>query len=403
MSVERFATRQTYQLHRRFAVSKLQFWLILLTCFIWYAPGHSAVKRTLKDVRFRSDTTTTRVVLDLDAAARHAIGHLHKPDRLYIDLMQTQLAPGWQHHQYRVNDGRLHTVRLAQHRVGVVRVVLDLHKVKHYEIFTLPKPYRIVVDLQNADIPPSPAQPVAKPLTIVIDPGHGGKDPGAVGPSHLQEKTVVLQVAKLLGKRIDQVLPHAKVIFTRDKDTFVTLDERAAIANKHDADLFLSIHANASHRRQVRGIETWYLSFEAQSERAQRVAARENNMSTQQLSELERILRDLHVTDRTNQSALLAGMTQNALVSHMTARKLPAPDRGVDGAPFMVLLRTDMPSILVEIGFVSNATEAKQLRRHTYQQILAEGIFRGLREFLRTSGMSAMEEATNTSHPTRIP
>jgi len=296
----------------------------------------------------------------------------------------------------------LHTVRLAQHRVGVVRVVLDLRQVKHYDIFTLRKPYRVVVDLRSAAAP-EPSAPVANRLTIVIDPGHGGKDPGAIGPGGIQEKTVVLKVAKALGSLIRKELPHAKVVFTRDEDTFVSLDQRAAIANKQRADVFLSIHANASHRRQVRGIETWYLSFAAQSERAQLVAARENNMSSRQLSELERILRDLHETDRTNQSALLAGMTQTALVDHMTARKLHAPNRGVDGAPFMVLLRTDMPSVLIEVGFLSNSTEAKQLRQRPYQDALAQGIFRGLQKFIRTSGMSAMGEAMSTSQPMRTP
>lgn len=402
MTAKRCAATQTYQPRYVLEVGMLQGLVILLICLVGHAAAHSAAKRTLKEVRFRSAATMTRVVLDLDGVAKHAIGRLHQPERIYIDLMQTQLAPSWRHHQYPVNDERLHTVRLAQHRAGVVRVVLDLHQIKHYEIFTLPKPYRVVIDLQSA-ANPEPAAPVANRLTIVIDPGHGGKDPGAIGPGGLKEKTVVLKVAKALGELIRRELPHAKVVFTRDQDTFVSLEQRAAIANTHRADVFLSIHANASHRRQVRGIETWYMNFAAQSERAQRVAARENNMSTRQLSELERILRDLHETDRTNQSALLAGMTQTALVDYMTARKLQAPNRGVDGAPFMVLLRTDMPSILIEIGFLSNSTEAKQLRQRPYQRALARGIFRGLQEFLRTSGTSAMGEAMNTSQPLRAP
>jgi N-acetylmuramoyl-L-alanine amidase len=392
MIVERYAASRIYRLRRGLQASVLQGLATLLACLVWITtPGEGAGRRVLKEVRFRSDANTTRVVLDLDGAAQHAIGRLQKPDRLYIDLMQTQLAADWQHPQLQINDARLHTVRLAQHRVGVVRVVLDLRQVNHHDVFTLSKPYRIVIDLQSDPNPERPA-PVAAPLTIVIDPGHGGKDPGAIAPGGLQEKTVVLAVAKALGDLIRQELPHARVVFTRDKDVFVSLEERAAIANTHQADVFLSIHANASKRPQIRGIETWYLSFAAQSERAQLVAARENNMSAHQLSELERILRDLHETDRTNQSALLAGMTQTALIGYMTARKLQVPNRGVDGAPFMVLLRTDMPSILIEIGFLSNTGEAKRLRQRDYQQTLAQGIFRGLRKFLQTSGMSARRD-----------
>ena len=391
MIIERYAASRIHRLRRGLQASGLGGLVTLLACLAWLTPGEGAGRRTLKEVRFRSDVNTTRVVLDLDGAAQHTIGRLQKPDRLYIDLMQTQLAADWQQPQLQVNDARLRTIRLAHHRVGVVRVVLDLRQVKHYDVFTLSKPYRIVVDLQSDPNPERPAS-VAAPFTIVIDPGHGGKDPGAIEPGGLQEKTVVLAVAKLLGDLIRQELPHAHVVFTRDKDVFVSLEQRAAIANTHQADVFLSIHANASKRPQIHGIETWYLSFAAQSERAQLVAARENNMSTRQLSELERILRDLHETDRTNQSALLAGMTQTALIGHMAARKLKVPNRGVDGAPFMVLLRTDMPSILIEVGFLSNAAEAKRLRQRTYQQALAQGIFRGLREFLQTSGMSARKD-----------
>ncbi|PON12415.1 hypothetical protein C2W62_39720 [Candidatus Entotheonella serta] len=221
----------------------------------------------------------------------------------------------------------------------------------------------------------------------MIDPGHGGKDPGALGPNGLQEKTLVLQVAKLLRQLIRKHLPRYRVIMTREKDVFVPLTERTKLANNHQADVFVSIHTNASKRRSVRGVETWYFSFEAKTERAQRIAARENNMSSSQFSELERILLDLHETDRINQSALLAGATQKALVHTLSKRDKTIPDRGVDGAPFIVLLRTKMPSILVEIGFLTNKKEAAQLRRKSYQRALAQGIFQGLNTFLIKSVM----------------
>lgn len=396
-------------------------WMLLLYLGLWAQAGYAAAPHVVEEVRFRSESTSTRVVIEANRALRYAVGRLPNPERLYVDLLQARLASGWQKQQLAVNDARLKAIRVAQHHRGVVRVVLDINRIKTYKVFSLTKPYRIVIDLQGAKslpqrpppqvrVPPPnpapkspkstarPARPpkprVSKPPpkytsqpTIVIDPGHGGKDPGALGPNGLQEKTLVLQVAKLLRQLIRKHLPRYRVIMTREKDVFVPLTERTKLANNHQADVFVSIHTNASKRRSVRGVETWYFSFEAKTERAQRIAARENNMSSSQFSELERILLDLHETDRINQSALLAGATQKALVHTLSKRDKTIPDRGVDGAPFIVLLRTKMPSILVEIGFLTNKKEAAQLRRKSYQRALAQGIFQGLNTFLIKSVM----------------
>jgi len=390
--------------------------LLLFTMLLMPLFGHGATQQTVEAVRFRSKTHATRVVIETNGAVRYATGRLSQPERLYIDLRQARLAVGFSERTLQVDDDRLRAIRIAQHRRGVVRIVLDLQTVLHYSVFTLPTPYRIVIDLEDRTAAPvakptakstskpttkpvakstkkpaskpqakSAAKPPRQPLVLVIDPGHGGKDPGAIGSGGLQEKQVVLQVAKELRKIIRRNLPQYRVVMTREDDVFVSLTERTQIANTNRADVFISIHANASARRKVRGIETWYMSFAANSERAQRIAARENNMSTSQLSELERILRDLQETDRVNQSALLAGMTQASLVSHIERRNSAVPNRGVDGAPFMVLLRTSMPSVLVEIGFVSNPKEAKQLRNHAYQKTLAQGIFKGVHDFLGKS------------------
>jgi N-acetylmuramoyl-L-alanine amidase len=222
----------------------------------------------------------------------------------------------------------------------------------------------------------------------VIDPGHGGKDPGAIGRRGLREKHVVLEIAKALHQIIRQRLPEYRVIMTRERDRFVSLGKRAHIANKHRARVFISIHANASPNRTARGIETWYLSFAA-NERAKRIAARENNMSTGGLSELERILLDLRETERINQSAILAGITQTELVKRAKAHYQHLPSRGVEGAPFIVLLNTSMPSILVEVAFVSNKYDERLLRRRSYQRTLAEGIFRGIHKYLANTMVRA--------------
>ncbi len=389
MSSEKPAYSRKHRLHP-WLLMRWYMSLVLLALLGLLPPGlgQGAAKRTIEEVRFRSDAGTTRVVIEADGAVQHSVGRLPTPERLYVDLMQSRLAPGWEKKQLRVTDGRIRAIRIAQHRTGVVRVVLDLQAAQDYTVFTLQQPYRIVIDLHATGSAPPP-KTQSKPPTIVIDPGHGGKDPGAVGRRSLQEKVVVLQVAQALQELLRRKLPHARVILTRERDVFVPLEERANIANTQQADIFLSIHANASKRREVRGIETWYLSFAANSERAQRIAARENNMSTHQLSELARILHDLQETDRINQSAVLAGLTQKALVNFITPRYTAPPDRGVDGAPFVVLLRTDMPGILVEIGFISNPTEEKRLRSRQYRLALAQGIFRGVHEFLRTSVVQA--------------
>ncbi len=392
------------------------FSVIVLILHLWLFPpvGYAAAPHMIEAVRFRSESTSTRVVIETNGALRYAVGRLPKPERLYVDLLQARLASGWQKKQLPVNDARVTAIRVAQHHRGVVRVVLDIKQIQTYKVFSLKKPYRIVIDLQGskppqrppkrpppqvrAPTPKPPRQPARPPTpkrppgyasqpTIVIDPGHGGKDPGALGAHGLHEKTVVLQVAKALRRLIRKHLPRYRVILTREKDVFVPLTERTKLANDNKAEVFLSIHTNASKRRNVRGIETWYFSFEAKTERAQNIAARENNMSSNQFSELERILRDLHETDRINQSALLAGATQKALVKTISKRDKTIPDRGVDGAPFIVLLRTQMPSILVEVGFLTNKTEAAQLQRKSYQNALAQGIFQGLNTFLNKSVM----------------
>jgi N-acetylmuramoyl-L-alanine amidase len=379
-------------------------WLltVLLVCLLPLA-GSSASLRELQDVHFRTSLTETQVIIELDGAVSYQIGRLSTPSRLYIDLPNTFLPPDWHQRKVKIADGRVQAIRIALNRPRQVRIVLDMQTFEEYLIYAQPHPYRITVVLRGKPAaadrhtkapqsPPRdlPASPAARP-TIVIDPGHGGKDPGAIGRGGLQEKTVVLRVAKELRQIMRQALPYYRIVMTRKRDVFVPLRQRAEIANKYPAQLFVSLHVNASRKRAAHGIETWYLSFAA-SERAKRRAARENQMSEAQLSDLEIILRDMHETDRINQSATLASVTQKHLVTHMARRYRGIPDRGVEGAPFIVLLHTSMPSVLVELAFISNPHEERRLRSRTYQRTLAEGIFRGIRRFLRTSVAAAETE-----------
>jgi N-acetylmuramoyl-L-alanine amidase len=379
-------------------------WLlaVLLVCLLPLM-GSSASLRELQDVHFQTSPTETQVIIELDGPVSYQIGRLSNPSRLYIDLPSTFLPPDWHQRKVEIADGRVEAIRIALNRPRQVRIVLDVQTFEEYLISAQPHPYRIIIVLRGKpaasdrqasalqNLPRAlPTFPAARP-TIVIDPGHGGKDPGAIGRGGLREKTVVLRVAKELRRIIRRTLPHYRIVMTRDRDIFVPLRERADIANKYQAQLFVSLHVNASRKRTAHGIETWYLSFAA-NERAKRMAARENQMSEAQLSDLEIILRDMHETDRINQSATLASVTQKNLVTHMTRRYKSIPDRGVEGAPFVVLLHTAMPSVLVELAFISNPYDERRLRSQTYQRTLAEGIFGGIRHFLRTSVAAAEAE-----------
>lgn len=369
---------------------------VAILMVVMAAAGYAAAQPVIQDVRFRSAADETRVVIELDRAAPYQFGRLSKPDRLYIDFPKLRLAPNWERHSVNIDDERLRTIRIAQNDTDLVRIVLDLKILGDFRIYTLPNPYRVVIDLRGRVITSQngtrPVPPVAQPKpstrarrpTIVIDPGHGGKDPGAIGPGGLREKTVVLRLGKELRSLFNRYLPQYRIIMTRDRDVFIPLGKRARLANQHQAHLFISIHANSSKRRQVDGIETWYLSFAA-NDRAKRIAARENQMSESELSDLEIILRDLRETDRINQSAVLASTMQTILVKHMAAQYRGIRNRGVDGAPFVVLLHTAMPSVLVETAFISNPRDERRLRSRAYQRNLAQGIFRGVRQYLQTT------------------
>src|SRR5438128_4447208 len=361
----------------------------------------------LDDIHSAPGPDTTQVIITVSGPVQPLVQRLSPPDRLVIDLPETRLPPQWNQYNVPVSDGRLQMIQVTQSQLKRVQVTLALQAVQDYRIAVQEAPHRITVELLgamttvplNAGAAPqsapraSPAEPSSqaalaprahrKPI-ICLDPGHGGHDPGALGPTGLEEKTVVLQVAKELQQLIQQEMPQYRVVLTRDQDVFVPLAERARMANEQQAHVFISIHANSSLHREASGIETWYLSFAA-SARAKKIAARENMMSEQQLSTLELILRDMYETDRINQSAVLALSTQKALSEHLAAQYPGVIPRGVQGAPFAVLHRTAMPSVLVETAFISNPHEEARLRTPQYQRALAQGILRGLRQFLQTT------------------
>ncbi|RLA99164.1 MAG: hypothetical protein DRG83_13465 [Deltaproteobacteria bacterium] len=217
--------------------------------------------------------------------------------------------------------------------------------------------------------------------TIVIDPGHGGRDCGAIGYRRIKEKKVVLAIAKRLKEEIKKRHPHMRVILTRYKDRYISLEERTAIANTRKADLFVSIHANAHRNRRVSGVETFFLNF-ATDEEAVRVAALENATSRKSISDLQSILHDLMLNSKIAESSNLAYMVQRKLVHRLRSKFRHVRDHGVKQAPFYVLIGAKMPAILVETSYISNPMEAKRLNNSRYQREIAKGIADGIDAYI---------------------
>jgi N-acetylmuramoyl-L-alanine amidase len=269
-------------------------------------------------------------------------------------------------------------------------------------------PTNVVTDDDTSSPPMREAEPTAagerslvralglKIGRIVIDAGHGGHDSGTVGPGGIQEKEIVLDVALRLGKLLKQRL-GADVIFTRDNDTFIPLETRTAIANKAQADLFLSIHANSSSDSSARGVETYYLNFTTSPD-ALEVAARENAVSNESIHELSDLVKKITLKDKIDESREFAADVQKSLYDDLEDGTPGLRDRGVKKAPFVVLIGANMPSILAEISFLTNSDDAREMQQPAYRQRIAESLYRGVSRYI--SGLSGIRLAQNLGRPT---
>jgi N-acetylmuramoyl-L-alanine amidase len=228
---------------------------------------------------------------------------------------------------------------------------------------------------------------------IVVDAGHGGHDSGTLGPGGIQEKDVVLDVALRLGKLLRQRM-GSEVIYTRDDDTFIPLEERTAIANKSQADLFISVHANSSGDPTARGVETYYLNFTTSPD-ALEVAARENAVSDESIHELSGLVKKITLKDKIDESREFAANVDTALYAGLERGNPGLRDRGVKKAPFVVLIGANMPSILAEISFLTNPDDAAQLRDPQYRERIAESLYRGVAKYV--NGLSGLRVAQNGS------
>ena len=372
---------------------------------------HSQTKRWSKPkislvqgIRFVSSSSYTRVILDLSRKIKYET-HILKGNRakgllprIYVDLSGARLASALKR-KIIVQDRLLQQVRVGQFKSNVVRMVLDMKSLRDYRVFLLPSPYRLVMDVHgkaNGTPPRVAKKPNTKRLTkqkngrngkirtsrirkIVLDPGHGGKDPGAVGVNGITEKVIVLALAKRLARKLRRKM-DVEVVLTRRRDVFVPLEERTALANAQNADLFVSIHINASRNRRLRGIESYYLD-NATDEGTIRLAARENGTSRRNISDLQFILSDLTQNSKLEDSIGLAHYLQSSLVSHMSRKHRRIKNLGVKKGLFYVLVGARMPSVLLELFFVTNRHEGRALARGRFQDDIVEALYRGIKKY----------------------
>ena len=344
-------------------------------------------------IRHWSTGDYTRVVIETSGQVEYSGNILEasagRPRRFYVDLFHSSIDKKHQD-PIPIRDGLLKQVRSAQFSPDTVRVVLDTESLNGYKLFSLTDPFRVVIDVTGEKSVSTKLPTLAEQLglevkRVVIDPGHGGRDPGAVSFNGLLEKDVVLKVAKKVAAKLADKSGF-EVILTRNTDIYLPLEERTAIANSKGADLFVSIHANSAPNKKARGIETYFLSL-ATSKEEMRAAARENAASARQLSDLQAILQDLMQNSKIEESSSLAAAVQSQMVNGLE-RKYHVPDLGVKKAPFVVLIGARMPAILAEIGFMSNPVEEKHLRNDKYLSDVAEQLVDGILNYSK-KGMTA--------------
>jgi N-acetylmuramoyl-L-alanine amidase len=361
------------------------------------ATGPALLRRITQTALPRGD----RITIELSHEVQFSGDRVDGPDRLFFDFANAEpgdaVSTGIDQVSGRLVDG----LRIGRHPNSVTRVVLELSGDPRYSAFPLYDPFRLVIDVESDAIEPDPAvapsertagpplpTPEAPAATsagdyslarqlglgvsrVVIDAGHGGHDPGARA-NGLTEADLVLDVAK----RVESLLaerPEFDIVLTRRSNAYIPLEERTAIANREDADLFLSIHVNASRRTATRGIETYFLNIATNPE-AEAVAARENATSSQTMGALPDILRAIVRNNKLDESRELATLVQTSMVRRLRTADAGVKDLGVKQAPFVVLIGAQMPSVLAEVSFLTNRAEASLLRTDSYRQGIAEAL-----------------------------
>jgi N-acetylmuramoyl-L-alanine amidase len=354
----------------------------------------------IHDIRVRPYPEFLRLVLDLQRSVTFTQSRQGN-ERVIIELQNSLLGRTL---KSRLGEKELpEDITIAQPHPRSVTISLNLGSVRDYRLLPLTRPNRLVLDVYSRTAEPEPVKriadsaapqtavpaPPAKPgtvrpardeiRTIVIDPGHGGKDPGAIGYARSAEKEVTLRVALLLRDLLAKL--GKQVMLTRDKDVFVELEDRAKYANSINADLFVSIHVNSHPQRSTRGVEIYHFG-EATDRRALEVAARENGTPIKDVGVgWEYLVADLLTTKKAQESLELAWTTKEAMIGQLHDH-YDVVDHGVKTAPFYVLRHTAMPSILAEIAFISNPNEERLMQSDVYLARMAQALFDGIKAFI---------------------
>ncbi len=346
----------------------------------------TAAAVTVENVRVWSEDDQTRVVLDLSAEAEHRLFTLENPDRVVIDLTGARLANGVQ----APTRGVLGGMRSANRDSGELRLVFDLTDASRAQSFMVrpqgDQGHRLVIDLkqQQGNGRPQTVRSASsaerREFVVAIDAGHGGRDPGAIGPGGTQEKNVVLEVAKKLAYLLEKE-EGVRPLLIRDRDTFVPLAERRERARSNQADIFVSLHADAVANGGPRGSSVYTLSQSGASSQAARLVAQRENAADLiggvSLSDKDDLVRSVLV-DLSRASTQEASIELAAEVLAGLAEVGPIHKRDVERAGFVVLQSLDMPSVLVELAFISNPVEERQLRSPDHQWVLARAVAGGL-------------------------
>ena len=367
--------------------------------------GQNNSQIEVHNLRSHIHPSFTRIVVDIGALREYHSNQLLSPDRMYVDIYQAKLNPLLHGKTETVNTDYVSQIRIAQKNPTTVRVAVDLNfnKIRNYNVWHLFDPFRIIIDIypgtpevkspdEKTIKPPEPTKSgysMARQLglgirRIVIDPGHGGRDPGCIGKKGSREKNIVLDVALQL-KKLLITNTDLEVIMTRESDIYIPVEDRPVIANQKQADIFISIHANSNPKKNHSGVQTFYLNFSSDPS-VNEIAARENATSTKNISEMKGIIQKIARNSKIAESKDMASKIQSILSRHLKNLYKDVKNLGVKGGPFWVLIGGEMPSILVEISHLSNPKEESRLITASYRRQVAQGIYAGILEYLNSLG-----------------
>ncbi|HHW20428.1 N-acetylmuramoyl-L-alanine amidase [Thermodesulfovibrio thiophilus] len=368
-------------------------------------------RQQIKDIRYYELSQGVRVVVETNGVVEFARGQLKNPERVFFDIKNSLLNKEARK-EFLVNNSVVNKIRVGQFDTSTVRIVFELLKPDYeFKVIQLENPFRLVIDIYlkggskqlSKELEKKKESQISLKRTIVIDPGHGGKDPGAIGPTGLKEKDVVLDVA-LKVRELLKSDPQYDIVLTRDQDIFIPLNKRTEIANKINADLFISIHANASTNSYARGVETYLLNW-TDDEEAIRVAARENAISVKKMKQLKGelgfMLASLEREAKRDDSVRLAGYIHNSMADELK-NDFSRHNNGVKQALFYVLVGAQMPSCLLEISYISNPEEERLLDDESYRMKIAQSLVEGIKNyFIKTDQIKKVKYTKHNSSPVK--